>query len=107
METHKEFELLLEHDIQAEIADRCIELEHEIQRGNPELKVHQGRSKAQWAEHQRDVVTIITAVAGLAPLVVPIVKEIIKRKMPHIETELTIEEGSEGRKIIRITRKER
>ena len=107
METNEEFELLLEQSIQAEIADRRIELEQEIQRVNPELKVHQGSSKTQRAKNQRDVVTIITAVAALSPLVVPIVKEILKRTMPQIETELVIEEGLEGRKIIRIIRKEK
>lgn len=106
METHQEFELLFDDMIEAELTDRQIDIGHEIQRTNPELEIHQGRSKAKGAEHQRDVVTIVTAVATLAPLVVPIVTKLIERFLPHVETEMVIEIGYDGRRIIKVVRKE-
>jgi hypothetical protein len=105
METH-EFELLFDPSIQAELDDRQIDIGSEIQRAHPELEVRHGGSKAPGAEHQRDVVLILGAVAGLAPLVVPIATELIQRLLPHVETETLIEEGSDGRRIIRVVRKE-
>jgi hypothetical protein len=106
MATAQEFELVFDRDIWTELDDRQIDIGREIQQVNPELGVRQGRSMSEGVEQQRDVVTIITAIAALAPLVVPIVIELIKRKLPHVESEIVIEEGLEGRKVIKIVRKE-
>jgi hypothetical protein len=106
MMAFQEFELLFDKTIEADLLDRQVDVENEIHRIKPELKVHQGRSKAVGTENQRDVVTIVTAAAALAPLVVPIVTEIIKRKLPHVESETIIEEGADGRRVIRLVRKE-
>jgi hypothetical protein len=106
MESDREYELLFDAEVEAELADRGVHIQDEIQRANAELVLRQGRSHAEGAERGRDVVTVITAIAALAPLVVPIVKEIIKRKLPHIETEVIIETGADDRTVLRVVRKE-
>jgi hypothetical protein len=106
VETLQEFELDFDQTIQNILDDCQVDLVYEIYQANPALDVRTGLSKAPGAEFQRDAVAIITAAAALTPMVVPIVVELIKRLCPHVESETIIEEGTDGRQIIRITRKE-
>jgi hypothetical protein len=106
MENPKEFELLFDKEIAAELAERQVDLERELHKANPNLQIHTGRSLAKGAQGQRDAVQIITAVGALAPVVVPIVTELIKRLLPHVETKILIEKKGRGRSTIKIIKKE-
>jgi len=106
MEKTEEFELLFDKEIAALLDANQVDLERELHKANPGLQVHTGRGLAKGAEGQRDAVEIITAVAALSPMVVPIVTELIKRLLPHVQTNIVIEKRGRGRSTIKITQKE-
>ncbi len=69
-------------EIQTELHANDIDFFQELLKKQPELSI-QYREHPKKAEGERNVVEVITATAALAPLIVPIAKEFIKRLLPH------------------------
>ena len=94
------FLLDLDATIRQEFQERQITLEDEIARDRSELGVTYGALKG------KDLVPIITATAGLAPLVVPVLTTIIRRLFPYREIQIEVEEFGENKKKVTVRVKE-
>ena len=84
----------IDQTILKELGDQDIYLEDEILRKEPNLGKESISIKPEKGE--KEVVSVITATALLAPIVVPIALELIRRFVPKVECEETMEILADG-----------
>ncbi|MFK0165284.1 hypothetical protein [Rhizobium sp. NPDC090279] len=75
------FEILLDDYSKEYLNNIGVDINEALLAENPELKLAPRVGKPS----TKDVATVIAATAALSPMVVPIVKELIQRLIPHVE----------------------
>jgi hypothetical protein len=89
----------LDTDVRRELDSHQVSIEDEILHKQPGLHAE---PVLGGPEGEKDVVTIIAATSSLAPLVVPIVLELIRRFRPRVDYEEATERWPDGTTLHRI-----